>query len=62
MGIDVFGTEGEKTEENPCRVLGPNQKLGQTSSNQAVASHTKTEKTSIGRRTTRPMTHWTYKP
>lgn len=37
MGIDVFGTEGEKTEENPCRVLEPNQKPGHNSSNQAVA-------------------------
>lgn len=27
MGIDDFGTEGEKTEENPCRVLKPNQKI-----------------------------------
>lgn len=41
MGIDVFGNEGEKTEENPCRVLEPNQKAGHTSSNQAVVSHTK---------------------
>lgn len=41
MGIDVFGTEGENTEEKPCRVLEPNQKPEHTSSNQAVASHTK---------------------